>query len=321
MLPKTGTADIYTDFNGLPQLRKQAKAKPPEALKEAATQFEALILQETLKNTRSGSLGDGLMDSKQSQFYRDMYDQQLAIQMAKNSNLGLSNLLVKQLGGEAEVKGNELGKTLADYRRHVLPSFSGGLDAKIEDPPKTTKSMNPVASQTFNAAKDETAAVSGKKSAMGSRAAFVNALWPHAKAAAEELGVDPKLLLAQAALETGWGKSLLTYADGTHSHNLFGIKADKSWQGRRIVKSTLEYEAGTVVRRQAAFRSYDNFVDSFKDYVNFLKSNPRYANALAKADDPDAYIRSLQKAGYATDPKYAQKILSIARHERFANLA
>ncbi len=321
MLPKTGAADIYTDFNGLAQLRSQAKTNSSGALREAANQFEALFLQETLKSMRSASPGDRLMDNKQSQFYRDMHDQQLAIHLAKNSNLGLSNMLVKQLGDEVGTEGKEAGKTLADYRHHAVPRiYDGEPGEDSEDAQGPVKFMEQLIGQTAKGAKPGRDATPAQESAIASREGFINTLWPHAKAAAEELGVDPKLLLAQAALETGWGKSLLRSSGSTHSHNVFGIKADKSWQGERVVKTTLEYDRGTMMKNRAAFRAYKSFADSFKDYVSFVQSNPRYAKALANAGNPQAYVHSLQQAGYATDPQYARKILSIARHESFSNL-
>ena len=161
----------------------------------------------------------------------------------------------------------------------------------------------------------------GKPTNFGSPQEFVEALWPHAQEAAAELGMDPKMLLAQAALESGWGRAMAKAADGRDSHNLFGIKADRSWQGRSIAMPTLEYEDGVAVKRRAAFRSYDSFADSFRDYVGFLKANPRYTKALENADNPQRFIASLQKAGYATDPNYARKVLSIYQgHSAFEGL-
>jgi flagellar protein FlgJ len=123
--------------------------------------------------------------------------------------------------------------------------------------------------------------------------------------------VDPDLLLSQAALETGWGRSIMRHPDGQSTHNLFGIKADPSWEGDRVVQSTLEYIGGRLVRTRAAFRAYGSFAESFEDYASFLKGQPRYARALEHAGDPGAFMRGLQEAGYATDPSYAEKVLRI----------
>ena len=140
---------------------------------------------------------------------------------------------------------------------------------------------------------------------------FVNELTPHAIRAAAEIGVDARLLLAQAALETGWGRSVINDSSGRSSHNLFGIKADPAWEGPVVTVGSLEFEDGVMVRHKSAFRSYESYADSFRDYLDFLRSNPRYGKALEHAESPEAYARELQRAGYATDPHYADKILGI----------
>jgi flagellar protein FlgJ len=146
--------------------------------------------------------------------------------------------------------------------------------------------------------------------------AFVARLLPHANAAAAALGIEPRLLLAQAALETGWGGAVPQHADGSPAHNLFGIKASGAWRGARIEKWTLEHEDGTAVRRRDEFRAYPSSAASFADYVDLISNTPRYAPALASAADPDAYARAVQAAGYATDPAYADKWLSIYHGRR-----
>ncbi len=123
--------------------------------------------------------------------------------------------------------------------------------------------------------------------------------------------MEPKVILAQAALETGWGRSLIKNSNGSNSFNLFNIKADKSWQGKQAQVATLEFDQGIAKKVNAGFRSYDSFEESFKDYVDFIKSNPRYGDALKKAGNAEQYMHELQRAGYATDPKYANKVMSI----------
>ena len=140
---------------------------------------------------------------------------------------------------------------------------------------------------------------------------FVRELWPAASRAGAELGVDPELLIAQAALETGWGRAIVHDGQGRSSHNLFGIKADSRWSGSRISVKSLEYEGGVAVRARAHFRSYDSFDQSFDDYAAFVRTSPRYGDALRQASDPQAYMHALQAAGYATDPHYAAKVLHI----------
>jgi flagellar protein FlgJ len=148
---------------------------------------------------------------------------------------------------------------------------------------------------------------------------FVDKLLPLATKVSEELGVDPRVLLAQAALETGWGKYMVRSADGANSNNLFNIKADTRWQGDSAQVSTLEYKNGVAQQEKAFFRSYNNYEDSFRDYADFLKSSPRYRLALDSAADPYDYVRQLQEAGYATDPEYAEKIKNIFDGELLAS--
>ena len=142
---------------------------------------------------------------------------------------------------------------------------------------------------------------------------------PHARRAAEELGVSPKVLIAQSALETGWGQHMMQRPDGSPAFNLFGIKADASWEGDKVTQSTLEFEGGVMNRRKAAFRAYDSAAESLQDYVNFIQQNPRYEQALKAADDR-GYVHGLQQAGYATDPEYADKILAVLQSDRFQKM-
>ncbi|MCO6055425.1 flagellar assembly peptidoglycan hydrolase FlgJ [Pseudomonas sp. MOB-449] len=151
------------------------------------------------------------------------------------------------------------------------------------------------------------------KRVFASRNEFIETLLPMAEKAAERIGVDPRYLVAQAALETGWGKSIIREADGDSSHNLFGIKAHKSWDGDSARVLTTEYKGGKAVKEAASFRSYDSFEQSFHDYVSFLQNNDRYQQALGSTEKPEQFVRELQKAGYATDPQYARKISQIAR--------
>ncbi|WP_307390607.1 flagellar assembly peptidoglycan hydrolase FlgJ [Pseudomonas cedrina] len=151
------------------------------------------------------------------------------------------------------------------------------------------------------------------KKAFSSQDEFVATMLPMAEAAAKRIGVDPKYLVAQAALETGWGKSVMRAQDGTSSHNLFGIKAGQSWQGEKARAITSEFRDGAMVKETAQFRSYNSYQDSFHDLVTLLQSNDRYKEVVKSADNPEQFVRELQKAGYATDPAYASKISQIAK--------
>ena len=281
---------FYADFQGMASLRGRAKNDPNAVLREVAGQFEALFLEQVLKSMRSASIGEGLFDSQQSEMFEEMYDKQLAKDLSSSGGgIGLADMLVRQLGGEAGAVHSP-DRTLA-VRRAIQP------------PAESAPSLPPVAAREDGWRPE-------------SPEAFIQDLWPRAQGAAAELGVAPEVLVAQAALETGWGRSVSRGADGASSHNLFNIKADHRWDGDRVTISTLEYRDGVAVRERADFRAYGSFEESFDDYVAFLRSNPRYTEALASAHDPQAYVQGLQEAGYATDPNYAKKIGSIlARYD------
>ncbi|MBF8668023.1 flagellar assembly peptidoglycan hydrolase FlgJ [Pseudomonas putida] len=153
---------------------------------------------------------------------------------------------------------------------------------------------------------------------------FVATMLPMAEQAARRIGIDPRYLVAQAALETGWGKSVMRNTDGSSSHNLFGIKATGNWEGGEARAITSEFRDGQFVKETAAFRSYDSYQDSFHDLVSLLQNNSRYQDAVKAADKPEQFVQELQKAGYATDPNYASKISQIARqmksYEHYAML-
>lgn len=150
----------------------------------------------------------------------------------------------------------------------------------------------------------------------GTPESFIAKVWPAALRVANELGVSPRVLIAQAALETGWGKSMPKHADGSSGHNYFGIKTHDQWQGQQIAANTTEIVNGSAVREKASFRAYDSIESSFRDFASFLKTNPRYEKALSVTHDANKFVDALQKAGYATDPKYADKIKSIMNGRR-----
>ncbi|MCQ4326244.1 flagellar assembly peptidoglycan hydrolase FlgJ [Stutzerimonas stutzeri] len=153
------------------------------------------------------------------------------------------------------------------------------------------------------------------KTRFGSPEEFIATMLPMAEKAAQRLGVEPRFLVAQAALETGWGKSMIRQKDGSNSHNLFGIKST-GWQGASATVTTTEYVNGKATREKAGFRAYDSFEHSFNDYVTLLENNDRYRTAIQVASntgDSERFVKELQKAGYATDPQYARKISQIAR--------
>ncbi len=322
----TDTASIYTDFNGLAKLKQGAREQTPEAIKQVAKQFESVFLNMVLKSMREAKLADSMLDSKQSEFYRDMYDQQMAIHLAGKPGVGLADLIVKQLTPKQKSDDDEKMQA-SDYLNRALgskrgvnqtnqnpmqPSYKLGSEEPLDASGLRSleESLNRL-EQSQQMLEEKWGADTEGDQIAANKALFLSQLRPYAMQAASELGVEVNVLLAQAALETGWGRSVIKNAQGESSFNLFNIKADKSWQGRQTRVSTLEYDGGVAKREMAGFRSYDSYKESFDDYVNFIKSNPRYGEALKKADNAAQYVRELQKAGYATDPRYAEKIMSI----------
>lgn len=284
----TPSASVYADFQGLANLRGKAEKDAAGSLDEVAKQFESIFVQMMVKSMRQASLGEGALDSDQSLFYRDMYDQQLGLHLSNSGGLGLAEVIKRQLGGDtgmAEPKGMDLD----GYRHRAIP----------------------LAKPLANVSSAEASKVSEPELELSSPEAFVRQLWPLAQEAAAKLGQEPHALIAQAALETGWGRHMIRRPDGSSSHNLFNIKADHRWDGEKVGVDTLEYEQGAAVKKKANFRAYDSLRDSFNDYVEFLSSSPRYQAALNGAGDGGGYFAELQKAGYATDPNYATKISSV----------
>jgi peptidoglycan hydrolase FlgJ len=313
------SADVYADFNGLANLKTQARKESPEALKEVARQFEAIFLSNVLKGMRDAKLADGITDNDQSKFYNDMYDKQLAVHLSGKPGVGLADLIVKQLSHDDQPDNEKLG--IEDYLNrskgiHKNLSQYPHAEQKVRNAyPTVTDSQVVINAYIHNSSPlDEMTEIQLKNDhARPIRSAedFVRQLHPYAAQAGKELGVEPKVLLAQAALETGWGRSLIKNSNGSNSFNLFNIKADKSWSGKQAKVSTLEFEQGIAKKVNAGFRSYTSFQESFQDYVAFIKSNPRYGNALKQAGNQERYLHELQQAGYATDPNYANKVMSI----------
>jgi flagellar protein FlgJ len=317
MLTTADSAFVYTDVQGLSSLRRKAQQNSPDAVREAAKQFEAVFLQMMLKSMRDASPGDGgIMDSDQSRFYRDMFDQQIALTLAQQGQLGLSDAIARQLAGDQAgtpsppTSPTMIGDPLAALRQveRIRSSVRMPSSAAVTKPtPFTATAAN----------RSNTYPVDDAPYEPSSPVAFVRRMWPHAQDAARQLGVAPEVLIAQAAHETAWGKSVPRFADGRTSYNLFGIKANRSWQGERVVNSTLEFVNGVPVRQRDGFRAYQSYSESFSDYVNFIQVNPRYQGALTQVKDGAAYLRALQQAGYATDPNYARKIQGLMNGPSF----
>jgi flagellar protein FlgJ len=305
MNPSSIQTDVYTDIQGLAKLRAQARNNGEETLREVAGQFEALFIQMMLKSMRDANLGEGLLDSQHSKTYQSMYDKQIAIDLSKRQGLGLADMMVRQLSSAAEYESRDSAAVLPVNSAHP------GL-------------LQPSQHKTTPGEKVNTPA-GGREGSPGPTApdwkpdspeTFVRELWPHAQRTARDLGTRPELLLAQAALETGWGQHVIRGKDGSNSFNLFGIKADARWQGERALTETIEFEDGVMRKQHATFRAYASPAGSFADYADFLKTNPRYREALNRAADAPSFARALAEAGYATDPDYSGKINRIMGGER-----
>ena len=271
---------FFADPQSLTSLKSEAKARDPQALKEVAKQFESLFTQMLLKSMRDANKsfsggGDALFRSDQGDFYQDMFDQQMAMHLSQGQGLGLADVLVRQLSGV-----------------DALGARGAGLSEPVASVRPDSQGPGPIAA---------------------SKADFIRQMLPHAQEAAKELGVDPHSLLAQAALETGWGKSVPCRPDGTCSYNLFGIKAGSSWSGASVNVPTLEFEDGVAVRKVDRFRAYDSPADSFRDYARLIRGSQRYEDALNTGSNVAGFATALQDGGYATDPNYARKITAVAR--------
>ncbi|SFC20756.1 flagellar protein FlgJ [Marinospirillum celere] len=341
--------DAYHDFQGLRDLKQGAMKDDPEALKEVARQFEALFVQMIMKSARQADelIGgeDSLFNSNEMQQYQQMLDEQFSLAISQGNGgagLGLAEVLVGQLSREqseplkqipeevrrgAQLLSEDVMKQLEERRlrtsRAPLAAAANSAAAASDQQDRRAAAEAVQASRRppLNNASDVTGRkpleIQGlpvredKRAYFESPEDFVRHLYPLAEQAAERLGVDPRMMLAQSALETGWGRHMIPREDGSNSFNLFGIKADRRWDGEAADVSTLEYRNGQPRQERASFRAYDSFEQSMQDYVDFLTANPRYKRALQKTDNPHAFARGLQSAGYATDPQYANKITNI----------
>jgi peptidoglycan hydrolase FlgJ len=268
----------YADFSGLEGLKSQVKADDPKAIRAAAQQFESLFTNMMLKSMREAKLGQGLGDTQESDLYQDMYDQQLSLKMAQGKGVGLADMLVQQLTRNSAAKAG-------------AQTTSTPAPAAAATPPSGSAATTPA-----------------------DRIGFVKTLEPYAERAATQLGVSPDALIAQAALETGWGQHVPGAAGGSTSFNLFGIKAGSNWDGDAVNATTAEYSAGTPSSVSQPFRSYASVQQGVSDYVNVLSGSARYQSALGTGDDIQAFAHALASGGYATDPAYVQKLQATVEH-------
>lgn len=287
------------DIQSLSALKREAGTSSNEALKKAARQMEGLFVQMMLKSMRDATPQGGLLDSSQSRMFTSMYDQQISQNIAERG-LGLADTMVKQFGGEVEPAmakqrtspgGVPLALSAEAFNAMPQQALRQAVRRAMPVPepePLSTRSTGPVLNN----------------------ANFMSRLAAPAQQAAQESGLPAPLIMAQAALESGWGQREILTQDGRPSHNLFGIKATGGWKGRTTEITTTEYVNGTAHKVKAKFRVYDSYAHAMSDYASLLTRNPRYEK-VANAPTPEHAAKALQAAGYATDPNYAQKLISI----------
>jgi flagellar protein FlgJ len=281
------TASI-TDFSQFTDLRGRLDQHDPAVLREVASQFEALFIQQLLKNMRAGELSEPLFgESDQHKMYQEMMDQQLALKMSSGNGIGLADMLVQQLGGEA-------ASVQPTSERFFLQAIPGRPPAG-----------QPAIAHDMSAASQE----------WTNPASFVRDVWPHAERVARRLNVAPEAIVAQAALETGWGAHVIQRDSGASSNNLFGIKAGGGWSGGSVSRPTVEYIDGVAEYKVQRFRAYPDIATTFDDYARLIEENPRYATVRESGQNAEVFATALQDAGYATDPLYAAKITRVLNGE------
>jgi flagellar protein FlgJ len=386
----------YNDLASLNAITQMGEKDEAAALKQVSRQFESMFVTMMLKSMRDANAvfeEDNPLNSNESKFYRQMFDDQLALSMTEGRGIGLGDSIYRQLMNQFDVEKNDdadkpsQGIPIGDYRgpnppvsmkpNLNLPQFS---IEEIADPINLPKEVNGIqispevmrrvhnkevnraeaAQEAINPAKvtpepltviptfirpeaivpvsmvpvsmvpvsmvpastssniQDKAVNQGpvsKQSGFNTPEQFVKTLWPIAQQVGKEMGVEPKAIISQAALETGWGKYIIHESNGKNSHNLFGIKSDSRWDGAAANVSTLEFRNGVATKEVAAFRSYDSYEHSLKDYASFVQNSSRYEEAVKNGSSTKGYSEGLQKGGYATDPNYAKKIQGIASGE------
>jgi flagellar protein FlgJ len=317
--PNSGTditQHFALDVQGFDSLRAQAAASPQQSLKTVAKQFDAVFMQMMLKSMRDATPQDGPLDSREGTQFTSMLDEQLAQQLSSRG-VGVADALIKQLSPMA---GGNRAQGMADAM-----GAAGGLDGAGAGNAGDAAMVNALAHAYANKATNG-ALVSGKgytgQSALTPPShdngdaspkvdAFVEKMAAPAQAASAATGIPARFIIGQAALESGWGKGEIKGANGAKSHNVFGIKATKDWTGKTVSTVTTEYVDGQPRKVVEKFRAYDSYADAMTDYANMLKSNPRYASVLSTSRDAASFAHGMQRAGYATDPHYAKKLISI----------
>lgn len=320
-------ASIF-DFGALSGLRHDVANNPSSADKQAevARQFEAVYLQLALKRMRAATMKSGLFDSQQSEMMRSLADEQLALQLA-TPGVGLAQALLRQMRSQGAQPG-EPGDGAADNAAAPGAAIAPDDEAvALRGPsrafPRAGTTVSPELAallQVLDTNRPADRALAAQEGAPDHVVDFVAEMAGPAKAAERISGVPARLILGQAALESGWGRREIRGADGRNSYNLFGIKAGDSWHGRVVNIMTTEYEDGVAKKVMQPFRAYNSYAESFADYARLLGTSPRY-EAVTRAPDEVEAARRIQAAGYATDPRYADKLIGIMGQFRAAALS
>ncbi|WP_312409783.1 flagellar assembly peptidoglycan hydrolase FlgJ [Pseudescherichia sp.] len=287
-------ASAAWDAQSLNELKTQAGQDPQANLRPVARQVEGMFVQMMLKSMREALPKDGLFSSDSSRMYTSMYDQQIAQQMTAGKGLGLAEMMVKQMSGGQSEPTEALSQVPMKFPLETVTSY-----------------QNQALTQMVRKAMPKTPDGGGNDAALsGDSKEFLAQLSLPARLASEQSGVPHHLILAQAALESGWGQRQIKRENGEPSFNLFGVKASGSWKGPTTEITTTEYENGEAKKVKAKFRVYGSYLEALSDYVGLLSRNPRYA-AVTTAATAEQGAQALQSAGYATDPNYARKLTSM----------
>ncbi|MYN11642.1 flagellar assembly peptidoglycan hydrolase FlgJ [Pusillimonas sp. TS35] len=313
-IPRPGEgAGSTLDFSGLNALRRGLKAggNTPAAEREIAQQFEALFIQQMLKQARSADGMGTLLDSQQTRLAQSMSDEQMALQLSEKG-IGLAEALLAQIrSAGSSVDDAQLGAQAPELAASRLPGLRSRMpDERSYEASSITTLLEKLTGGLVRRDSIAGRAISAIEGAPKHIRDFVASLGDAARTAARESGLPEKLVLSQAALESGWGKREIRGEDGASSYNLFGIKAGASWKGKVVHVMTTEYENGVPRKLMQPFRAYDSYAESFADYARLITQSTRYS-AVTDAGSAEEAARRIQEAGYATDPAYAEKLISI----------
>lgn len=321
------TPELYMNMQQFSELKLSAREHSRDASKAAAQQFEGLFVQMMLKNMRAAAVIDPSQHSSNMDFYMDMHDKQIALMLSQQGGIGIADLIEKQLNRylpQGQESAADTGNELPVYRMPAMPVRQlpvAEMNYVAANPAVATHELDTAGSALT--ASRPTSSLQGEIlepfAGWDDADSFVADLWPHAEQAAQRLGISASLLVAQSALETGWGQHAMKKPDGSIAYNLFGIKANHGWQGQSVNQQTLEFRNGAMQQESAQFRAYDSVAEAMHDYVDFVQSNPRYAEALQHAGSDRHYIENLHRGGYATDPDYVDKIINIMQQPTLNN--